>query len=560
MTMSRITEALDLIHGLLADTESVLDADAPDGIARLRELVGTLSRIAGLEAPQPEYRQTHGTEGGGESSPPTGEPPFPESGDGLTSIKEAGDTADTDLETGDGRETATWDPVPGQEGDEGQGTLSVEGVDEFVEELVQEDVEVFEEEKAVEEELDALEEGDIEAGAKEGTPEAQGDWGRNEGGGYVSEDTGSEVPGGLDLMEGDEALEELEVVDDLTEPTDIEDQDPLSVEDGPEGDPDGTTVEGISGERSGDEGGGSLEELGLPLSQQELGEDWGTYRTDAERRDSKLLAEAFDGYLGAMDRYYNQYLLIPAGEYVTGARVPSAEDRPERKVALEPFYMGKFPVTNALFEIFVEKTGYRTTAERRGHAMVYEGRIRRTRDPDTGLERVLCRSALACRRVEGACWYQPSGPGSTLFKKRNHPVVQVSLEDALAFAAWTGKRLPSEDEWEAATRTTQGYAFPWGDAWKAGASNMEQNSAGDTSPVDAFDLSANAAGIMDTLGNVLEWTLTRACDPLASHRSKTLYLAKGGSWVSGKEVFLWSRFPLEMDAVSNILGFRCIAQ
>jgi formylglycine-generating enzyme required for sulfatase activity len=124
--------------------------------------------------------------------------------------------------------------------------------------------------------------------------------------------------------------------------------------------------------------------------------------------------------------------------------------------------MGKFPVTNALFEVFVENTGYVTTAEKAGFGTVYHGRLCKEVDNKTGAVRFRCNGTVQSKTVEGAFWYQPFGPGSTLHLKRTHPVVQVSLADATAFAAWTGKRLPSEDEWEAAARTEMGYVYPWG--------------------------------------------------------------------------------------------------
>jgi hypothetical protein len=160
---------------------------------------------------------------------------------------------------------------------------------------------------------------------------------------------------------------------------------------------------------------------------------------------ARILAEHFNEDLGDMDRFFNRYVLVPAGEYKVGGRSVGKGERPEKTVRLPPFCIGKFPVTNALFEIFVEKTGYRTTAERLGHGTVYVGRCRKVLDERSGLESWIWSANLVVDEVQGACWYQPSGPGSTLHKKRNHPVVQLSLEDAMAFAAWTGTaRFPAD--------------------------------------------------------------------------------------------------------------------
>ncbi|MBW2018254.1 MAG: SUMF1/EgtB/PvdO family nonheme iron enzyme, partial [Deltaproteobacteria bacterium] len=232
--------------------------------------------------------------------------------------------------------------------------------------------------------------------------------------------------------------------------------------------------------------GGLLEEKGLGW------DDEGGIENDERAR---LLAEQFNQSLAAMDRFFNQYLLIPKGKYPVGNGGPPGKERPKAWLEMAPFYLGKFPVTNALFEIFVEKTGYKTTAERLGYGTVYYPRARKRIDEETGLETLdwrsdltsktvegACWSDLTSKTVEGACWYQPLGPGSTLHGKRSHPVVQVSLEDAMAFAAWTGKRLPTEEEWEAATRTAQGYPFPWGKEWKEGACNVEESLVGRSVP------------------------------------------------------------------------------
>jgi len=293
--------------------------------------------------------------------------------------------------------------------------------------------------------------------------------------------------------------------------------------------------------------GGLLEEKGL---------GWDDEEGIENDEKARLLAEQFNQSLAAMDRFFNQYLLIPKGKYPVGNGGPPGKERPKAWLEMAPFYMGKFPVTNALFEIFVEKTGYKTTAERLGYGTVYYPRARKRIDEETGLETLDWRSDLTSKTVEGACWYQPLGPGSTLHGKRSHPVVQVSLEDAMAFAAWTGKRLPTEEEWEAATRTAQGYPFPWGKEWKEGACNVEESLVGDTTPVDRFLDWGNEFGIADALGNVLEWT-SSPWEP--EEEGKRYFIVKGGSWISNRPLFLWNRFKMEPDSTSNILGFRCIA-
>jgi len=370
-----------------------------------------------------------------------------------------------------------------------------------------------------------------------------------------------------EVLEADEAPEEFDTIEDddledvfeALDGDDVNDEPPASDQAPEVGD---DTIEEGMGALDVFDGGNGVETtpgVGLPGIRQEApGEESGLdENTDGNKR--KRLAEVFDGYLGAIERLYNQYLVVPAGHYRLGSKSPKKEERPEQTVRMASFYMGKFPVTNALFEVFVEKTGYVTTAEKAGFGTVYYGRLHKETDDRAGTIRFRCNSTVQSKTVRGAYWYQPFGPGSTLHLKKAHPVVQVSLADAMAFAAWTGKRLPSEDEWEAAARTEKGYIYPWGDDWQADACNTEDGAVADTTQVDTFREMTNVFGMVDTLGNVLEWTsdiFHSAHNPSDSHPYR---VAKGGSWVSGKDVCLFSRFKVKADAPSNILGFRCVA-
>ncbi|MGD8542883.1 MAG: SUMF1/EgtB/PvdO family nonheme iron enzyme [Desulfobacteraceae bacterium] len=300
-------------------------------------------------------------------------------------------------------------------------------------------------------------------------------------------------------------------------------------------------------------------EIGLPLDAlDEMGDDIPFDPEDLRSR--KLLAEKFDGFLGVMERYYNQYLLIAENNYVVGSQNPLKGEHEAHSVQLPAFYMGKFPVTNALFEVFVERTGYVTTAERRGQATVYRARFQKAVDSQSGRIKSVWQAFHRREEVKGACWYQPFGPGSGLHAKRNHPVVQVSLQDALAFAAWTGKRLPREVEWEAAARGGGGLLLPWGDGWLDERCNTEETGIGDTAPVDRYPAGANALGICDCLGNVLEWTVDAAPPVVAGDTQAAAVIAKGGSWISDNSVRLHSRFRVSADFCANTLGFRCLAE
>jgi len=372
-----------------------------------------------------------------------------------------------------------------------------------------------------------------------------------------------------EIVEEDEIEENLEAIEDLEDDEDLEEDDVLEeVEDV---DIDDTVEEtGFDGSLGGvdenfnedngkdgikkAEGAKETEGIGLPVDS--LGQEYSDEVSSKVKKD-RLLAEKFDGYLGVMDRYYNHYILIPGGEYIVGAKNPGKDEKSEQLISLSPFYMGRFPVTNGLFQIFVEKTGYKTAAEKVGYGNVYYGRFQRKKDETTGLMTSTWNSSLNCETVEGACWYQPSGPGSTVHNKRNHPVVQISLEDAMAFAAWTGKRLPTENEWEAASRTTKGWILPWGKQWKKHSCNIEDSCTGDTTSVEKYAEFENDFGIVDTIGNILEWTLD---DFTALSDNKNRYqIAKGGSWISGDDIRLFSRFKITPESHSNILGFRCVA-
>lgn len=280
---------------------------------------------------------------------------------------------------------------------------------------------------------------------------------------------------------------------------------------------------------------------------------------DVPKNNKRMLAEVFNRSLAARDKFYNQHLLIPGGDYILGRSKSKADERPRQTVTLNPFYIGKFPVTNALFEVFVEKTGYRTTAEKNGYSTVYEARSRKEIDPASGNMRLILNSALTKKEVPGACWYQPLGPGSTLHNRRQHPVVQVSFEDAVAFAAWTGKRLPTENEWEAAARTSEGNLYPWGEHFEAAALNFEEAHHGGTTEVERYESFANQLDIADTLGNVWEWTLDIFEPTVSNGNGSTWYVAKGGSFLSTTGINAACRKAIIGDDPSNIVGFRCVA-
>ena len=416
----------------------------------------------------------------------------------------------------------------------------------------------------VEEVLEEIDETEIGETGGENVPE-----GSSGAGGSETQGQPEEADGELEEIEGDEFEEFLEEVDETEDAGEAEEADGEleaveEIEDVEEIDPDedleevdedeiDDLLEEVDGEETGDEAG--LVEGGPDVIHP--GEPGGTI--DAEQ-NARLLAEKFNEALAAMDKFYNQYILIPKDTFAIGSGISGKSRNIERMVRLSSFYMGKSPVTNVLFEIFIEETGYKTTAETVGYGTVFNGRHFGKKTAETGTSTTFsCNSALSVKVVKGACWYQPFGPGSTLYGKRNHPVVQVSLEDAKAFAAWTGKRLPTEEEWEAAARTASGHPFPWGEEWIDNSCNVEGSLIGDTTPVDKYGDFENSYGIVDTLGNVLEWTVTLSKEPDRGKDGSGLYVTKGGSFISGNGIRLSDRTVLQAQYHSNILGFRCVA-
>jgi formylglycine-generating enzyme required for sulfatase activity len=193
---------------------------------------------------------------------------------------------------------------------------------------------------------------------------------------------------------------------------------------------------------------------------------------------------------------------------------------PVHEVSLAPFLIDPTAVTNAQFAAFVAATGYRTDAERFEWAFVFGGLLPDDFEPTRGVA-----AAPWWRQVYGADWSHPEGPQSNLEDRLDHPVVHVSWRDTTAFGQWSGKRLPTEAEWEYAARgALDGAVFPWGDDLEPdGAHRMNvwqgtfpsQNSLDDgylgTAPVDAFP--PNGFGLYNMTGNVWERGIRRVRAP-----------------------------------------------
>jgi formylglycine-generating enzyme required for sulfatase activity len=215
---------------------------------------------------------------------------------------------------------------------------------------------------------------------------------------------------------------------------------------------------------------------------------------------------------------------IPGGQFLMGSDDFYAEERPVHAVVVDGFWMDRFAVTVADFRRFVDATRYVTVAERPLDPATY---------PDAD-PKLLVPGALVFRKargpvrlddyhnwwewVPGAEWRRPEGPGSHLRGRAQHPVVQIAYEDAEAYAAWAGKALPTEAEWEFAARGgLEAAVFPWGNdispkgrmmanTWQGEFpwQNLRLDGFEGTSPVGTFP--PNGYGLFDMAGNVWEWT------------------------------------------------------
>jgi len=256
-------------------------------------------------------------------------------------------------------------------------------------------------------------------------------------------------------------------------------------------------------------------------------------------------ADRFETLLNESERYYNRYIHIPSGRYPTIDPVTGEETHAE----LEAFLTGKYPITNALFEVFISRTGYKTTAEERGFGAVYEPRL--SRQPNG--RGISLSTSRGLRLIRGASWHKPSGTRSSVHTSAHHPVVQVSYEDAVAFASWTGKRLPSLAQWLASGGKSSS-PYPWGDSWESHLCNTEEVGAGGTLPVDTFPNGASPFGVYDLMGNAMEWV----SDLLPEKGGEPVKIAAGGSFLSDRTLTRQHTHIFDTRFSSNILGFRCI--
>jgi formylglycine-generating enzyme len=260
-----------------------------------------------------------------------------------------------------------------------------------------------------------------------------------------------------------------------------------------------------------------------------------------------------------------EMIRLAGGTFLMGTPRPSPDDqRPVHRVVLAPFWMDPTHVTNRQFEEFVDDTAYRTTAEERGWSLLFN------------------RPTGSWEKTVGISWQHPTGVESSLAGKENYPVVHVSWFDAVAYANWAKKRLPTEAEYEFAARGgLSDAAFAWGrelspdrqlraNYWqgKFPVVNLRQDGYLEVSPTGAFP--ANPYGLYDMAGNVASWCgdwyaqesygqslPSRAAGPL----SGTERVLRGGSWHStadkGAGLHVGDRDSASPEETSSRIGFRC---
>jgi len=297
---------------------------------------------------------------------------------------------------------------------------------------------------------------------------------------------------------------------------------------------------------------------------------------------------------------------IPGGTFRMGADWSYPEEAPAHLVTVSGFWMDTHVVTNGQFAAFVQATGYRTLAERPPDPALYPGAQPDLLIPGSAV------FLMPTGRVDmgnvhsrwdyvpGTNWRHPDGPESTLERREQEPVVHVAFEDAVAYADWVRKELPTEAEWEFAARGgLEGAVFCWGDDFRPGGRYMANTWQGEfpvhnlgadgfigRAPVGSFP--PNGYGLCDMAGNVWEWTTEwysaqhavdpgspccmprnprggieeQSYDPDQPAVRIPRKVIKGGSYLCApnycRRYRPAARYPQMIDTATCHIGFRCI--
>jgi formylglycine-generating enzyme required for sulfatase activity/predicted Ser/Thr protein kinase len=255
-------------------------------------------------------------------------------------------------------------------------------------------------------------------------------------------------------------------------------------------------------------------------------------------------------------------LCIPEGRFTMGSGNGYEDEIPVHAVILSAFWIDHTEVTNAMFTQFIAETGYQTSAEKEGWGYAFSGQD--------------------WEKVTGANWQHPHSPDSDIAGLDDHPVVQVSWEDAVAYCAWAKRELPSEAEWEKAARGADGRTYPWGNDELAGNLlnfadvNLEQDWADltiddgyeFTAPVGRYPDGASPYQVLDLAGNVWEWVQDWYASDYYSSRKDWIdplgpetgdfRVLRSGSWDNdSRDVRVSVREWYPPSDRSVYVGFRC---
>ena len=245
--------------------------------------------------------------------------------------------------------------------------------------------------------------------------------------------------------------------------------------------------------------------------------------------------------------------LVPAGEFEMGNDHGKPDQMPAHNVYLDSFYIDKNEISNALFQKFVDATGYRTNAEKKGSSLVFT--------------LVFGSYKSHVSETNGINWQEPH-LNANISELANHPVTHVSWNDAKAYCEWADSRLPTEAEWEKAARGTDGRTYPWGNNY---CTNCTQSNRLATYEIGSYSTTgASPYGVLDMGGNVSEWVEDWYSDTYYSispfsnpegPSTGTYHVVRGRSaemYTSGGEDYSVSTRNMHNAYYTyQYLGFRC---